>query len=171
QVIDPPGRLRLVVEDLSELAPADRPKAVQARMREHLRAPFDLAKGPLLRTALLRLAAGNHILLITMHHIVSDGWALGVLLREIGALDGAFVRGRPPPLPELPIQYADYALWQRDWLKGEVLERQVAYWRERLAGAPAGLALPTDRRRPAAQSFAGAAVSFALPRALTTEVV
>ena len=89
-----------------------------------------------------------------MHHIVSDGWSLGVLYRELGALYGAFAAGEPSPLPELPVQYADYALWQRRWLSGEVLERQLGYWREQLAGAPAQLTLPTDRPRPAVQTAA-----------------
>ena len=96
-----------------------------------------------------------------MHHIVSDGWSMGVLIREIGALYTAYVQDRPSPLPELAVQYADYALWQREWLRGEVLERQVAYWKEQLSGAPAALDLPTDRPRPAVQSF-GAGYGFAL---------
>jgi amino acid adenylation domain-containing protein len=168
QVIDPPGQLRLVVENLSELGPAERQKVAQARIREHLQTPFDLAKGPLLRASLLHLAARNHVLLLTMHHIVSDGWSLGVLLREIGTLYAAFVQGRPSPLSGLPIQYADYALWQRDCFAGDGLARQVAYWKQQLAGVPARSELPADRPRPPVQSFAGATVGFVLPVALTT---
>jgi hypothetical protein len=105
-----------------------------------------------------------------MHHIVSDGWSMGVLIREVGALYAAFSQGRPSPLPELPIQYADYAVWQRDWLKGEVLAKQVGYWREQLSGAPAALELPTDRVRPAVQSYRGGQHGFALPGELTASL-
>ena len=129
--------------------------------REALR-PFDLERGPLFRVVLLRLAApsageeAEHALLLTMHHIVSDGWSMGVLARELTALYAAFLAGRPSPLPELEIQYADFALWQRRRLQGEVLAAELAYWRDQLAGAPV-LELPTDRPRPPVQSFRGGA--------------
>ncbi|MBA2672674.1 non-ribosomal peptide synthetase, partial [Ramlibacter sp.] len=123
---------------------------------------FDLSTGPLIRGCLLVLGDAEHVLLITMHHIVSDGWSLGVLTRELGALYGAFAEGRDDPLPPLPIQYADYATWQREWLEGEVLQRQGDYWRDRLAGAPALLELPTDHPRPAQQDQRGAVVGFTL---------
>src|SRR5258708_33733641 len=96
---------------------------------EDARRPFDLSRGPLLRKVLIRLAPEEHVLLVTMHHIVSDGWSLGLFVRELGALYQAYCQGRPSPLPELAVQYADYAVWQREWLRGEVLERQVAYWK------------------------------------------
>ncbi|MFL6262093.1 MAG: amino acid adenylation domain-containing protein, partial [Thermoanaerobaculia bacterium] len=131
--------------------------------------PFDLAAGPLLRPALLKLAAEEHALLLTFHHIVADAWSLEVLLRELATLYPAFSAGRPSPLPELPVQYADFALWQRSWLHGDILETQLAYWRERLAGVPV-LQLPGDRRRPAVQSFRGAMAPFALPEALSAAV-
>ena len=105
-----------------------------------------------------------------MHHIVSDGWSIGVLIREVGALYAAFVQGQPSPLAELPVQYADYAIWQRGWLQGEVLEKQVSYWREHLKGAPAALELPTDRPRPAVQSYRGAHHGIALPAELTASL-
>ncbi|HEY3569188.1 MAG TPA: amino acid adenylation domain-containing protein, partial [Thermoanaerobaculia bacterium] len=127
------------------------------------RRPFDLERGPLLRTTLVRLGDEEHLLLSSMHHIVSDGWSLTVLVREVGALYRAFALGEPSPLPELPVQYADYAVWQRDRLRGEALSAQVAYWRERLAGAPALLRLPLDRPRPAVQRFRGARVDAWLP--------
>src|SRR3712207_2447474 len=101
-----------------------------------------------------------------MHHIVSDGWSMGVFLRELGALYGAFSSGSPSPLPELPIQYADYALWQRQWLQGEVIDEQLTYWKEQLAELPA-LELPTDHPRPAVQTHRGARRSLALPESLT----
>jgi amino acid adenylation domain-containing protein len=170
QVVDPPGRFRFAVEDLSHLPPVSRAAVLQARQRGDAQAPFDLMAGPLFRAKLLRLAADDHVLLVAMHHIVSDGWSIAVLIRELGALYAAFATGQPSPLAELPVQYADYALWQRGWLHGAVLERQVGYWRDRLAGAPGALELPTDGPRPAVQSFAGAAVSFVLPHELTTAV-
>ncbi|MFL5539196.1 MAG: non-ribosomal peptide synthetase, partial [Longimicrobiaceae bacterium] len=111
---------------------------------------------------LLRLGAEDHVLLLSMHHIVSDGWSMGVLQRELGALYAAYRDGRESPLPELPVQYADYAVWQREHLRGDVLERQLSYWRERLAGAPELLELPTDRPRPAVQTYRGATVPMEL---------
>src|SRR5262249_1797695 len=104
---------------------------------------------------------------VTVHHVVSDGWSIGVFARELAALYEAFAAGRPSPLPELAVQYADYALWQRDWLQGEVLARQLAYWKEHLRGAPTLLELPSDRPRPPVQSFRGEHLSFTLPRELT----
>ncbi len=117
---------------------------------------FNLATGPLLRATLLRLAPTDHLLLLTMHHIISDGWSLGILVRELSALYVASTTGQPSPLPPLPIQYADFASWQHAWLSGEEKEGQLDYWRQHLAGAPALLELPTDRPRPAVQTFAGA---------------
>jgi amino acid adenylation domain-containing protein len=118
--------------------------------------PFDLEQGPLLRAAVVRLGERDHLLLLTLHHIVSDGWSAGILLRELETLYESAFLSRPSPLPELPVQYADFAEWQREWLKGEVLEGLLGYWREQLAGAPPVLELPSDRARPAIQSFRGA---------------
>ena len=112
---------------------------------------FDLERGPLIRGRLIRLAEDEHALLLTMHHIVSDGWSIGVLINELSALYGAFLRGQDDPLPELDIQYADYAVWQRQWIEGDILQQQGAYWRTALAGAPALLELPTDHLRPSWQ--------------------
>jgi amino acid adenylation domain-containing protein len=131
--------------------------------------PFDLAEGPLLRTTLLRLAADDHVLLLTLHHIASDGWSLGVLTRELTALYETFAREAPSPLPELALQYSDFAHWQRQWLSGEVLERQLAYWRKALAGVEP-LQLPTDRKRPASPSHRGAATHRLLPAAVSADV-
>ncbi|HVR97733.1 MAG TPA: amino acid adenylation domain-containing protein, partial [Thermoanaerobaculia bacterium] len=137
------------------------PPTLQAAEEERLLAaealrPFDLERGPLLRTLLLRRAAGEWVLMLSMHHIVADGWSLGVLLRELDALYGAAVSGEPSPLPELAVQYADFALWQREWLQGEALEGELAYWRQRLAGRPSVLELPTDWPRPTMPGFRGA---------------
>jgi amino acid adenylation domain-containing protein len=162
QVIAPFGGFALPVEDLSGLGEADRDAAVVRRAGEEARRPFDLSAGPLFRARLLRLGAGEHVLLLSMHHIVSDGWSMGVLYRELAALYAAYREGRASPLPELAVQYADYAVWQREQGEGAVLERQLAYWRERLAGAPELLELPTDRPRPAVQTFRGAIVPVEL---------
>ncbi|HEX9939796.1 MAG TPA: amino acid adenylation domain-containing protein, partial [Longimicrobium sp.] len=158
QVIVPFGGFALPVEDLSALGEADREAAVTRRAGEEAARPFDLSAGPLFRAALLRRGDEDHVLLLSMHHIVSDGWSLGVLQRELGALYAAYREGRESPLPELAVRYADYAVWQREQLAGGVLERQMAYWRERLAGAPELLELPTDHPRPAVQTYRGASV-------------
>ncbi|HEX8242563.1 MAG TPA: condensation domain-containing protein, partial [Longimicrobium sp.] len=156
QVIAPFAGFALPVEDLSGLGEADREAALRRRVGEEARRAFDLSAGPLFRAALLRLGAEDHVLLLSMHHIVSDGWSMGVLDRELAALYAAYREGRESPLPEPGVQYADYAVWQREHLRGEVLERQLSYWRERLADAPALLELPTDHPRPAVQTFRGA---------------
>ncbi|WP_233592127.1 condensation domain-containing protein, partial [Corallococcus sp. AB011P] len=132
-----------------------------------MRRPFDLRTGPLLRTLLFKLAEHEHVLVVTMHHIVSDGWSLGVLVREVSALYAAFSASQPSPLPALPVQYADYADWQRRTLAGETLRQEMAYWEAKLSGAPAVLELPTDFPRPAVRSTAGATLGFTLSRELT----
>jgi amino acid adenylation domain-containing protein len=157
QVIAPPPRrwfLRRI--DLTALPAGARSAEARRLGQQEAERPFQLASGPLLRAVLVGAGAGRHALLLSMHHIVSDGWSMGVLVREIAALYGAAVASRPSPLPALPIQYADFAVWQRSWLAGEVLARQVAYWRQRLAGAPAALDLPLDRPRPPHHSDRGA---------------
>ncbi|HVS00902.1 MAG TPA: amino acid adenylation domain-containing protein, partial [Thermoanaerobaculia bacterium] len=156
QVVAPARRGMPPVVDLGGLPEAERQaETVRLSLEESLR-PFDLAAGPLLRVALLRLAAESHIAVVGLHHIVSDGWSIGMLTRELGTLYEAFSAGRPSPLLELAVQYADFAVWQRGWLQGEALESQLAYWRERLAGAPALLELAADRPRPAVQGLRGA---------------
>ena len=147
QVVAPPGAggppgLRpapaLIEEvDLSHLPPAERAPAARRLAAAEARRPFDLLRGPLLRATLARLHEGEHVLLLTVHHIVADGWSLGILLRELESLYGGYVEGRLPSLPDLPLQYADFAVWQRRWLQGTVLEGQLRYWREQLAGPPA----------------------------------
>ena len=138
------------------------------RQRERKRsAAFDLAHGPLLRLRLLRLGAEEHVLLLTMHHIISDGWSMSVLIREVAALYEAYASGASSPLAELPIQYADFAVWQREWLGSGVLEQQLEYWRQQLGGELPLLELPSDRARPAVQSNRGARQMFQLPAAVT----
>ncbi|HET7230631.1 MAG TPA: amino acid adenylation domain-containing protein [Longimicrobium sp.] len=134
----------------------DAEDAARLRAEAFARTPFDLARGPVLRAELLRIAAADHVLLVATHHVAADGWSMGIFFRELAALYAESVEGRPAALPDLPVRYADYAAWQRAWLTGERLERQVGWWRERLAGAPAVLELPTDRPRPPVQSFRGA---------------
>lgn len=156
--------------DLSRLPLREREQEARRLLDDEARRPFDLAKGPLLRVSILNLGTKaqmgerEYIVAFTLHHIVSDGWSRGVLIREFVTLYEAFVAGRPSPLPELAIQYADYAAWQRNWLRGEVLAQQLAYWRKALAGAPGGLELPTDRPRPAVQSHGGATHEFNVPK-------
>ncbi len=166
QVISPAMDTKLPVEDLSGLPQAEREAEAKRLALEEKRRPFDLERGPLFRARLLRPGEEEHVLLISMHHVVSDGWSMGVFWRELGALYGAFSIGGPSPLPELPIQYADYALWQRQWLRGEALDGQLGYWKEQLAELPT-LELPTDHPRPAVQTHRGARRSLALPESLT----
>jgi len=156
----------LIEHDLSGLPAATRQRRIEEISACEAGEPFDLSSGPLIRGQLLQLGQEDHLLLITQHHIVSDGWSSGVMVREIAALYGAFSQGRPSPLPALQIQYADYAVWQRQWLQGEALQAQIEFWKSQLAGAPDLLALPTDRPRPGIQSYAGAHVELRLPGAL-----
>jgi len=166
QQVLPPSPLALPVVELQALPADAQARELERRLREETLRPFDLAEGPLLRPTLYRLGREDHVLQLVMHHIVSDGWSLGVLVRELAALYEAFSAGRPSPLPELPIQYADFASWQRSEAQQSLLEEQRAYWTKALAGLPSLLALPTDRSRPAEQSHRGATVPFEVPRAL-----
>jgi amino acid adenylation domain-containing protein len=166
QVISPAGLLALPVIDLSRLPNPERNGEALRWASKEAQRPFDLAHGPLLRSTLLRLGETEHLLQVILHHIVADGWSLGVLIREIGALYSAFGNGCPSPLPTLPIQYADFAVWQRQWLQGERLERPLNYWKERLRGLTT-LELPTDRPRPVIQSYQGTTHPFELSRELS----
>lgn len=166
QVIAPLLTLTLPIVDLRELPETEREIEVQRLARSEARRPFDLAEGPLVRATVLRLGENEHVGLLIMHHIVSDGWSTGILIREMALLYQAFCSGRPTPLPELPVQYADFAHWQRQWLEGKVLETQLGYWKQQLLGAPPLLKLPTDRPRPAIQTFRGASQSLLLPKAV-----
>ncbi|MEN3385364.1 MAG: hypothetical protein V7608_5408, partial [Hyphomicrobiales bacterium] len=160
QIIDSPWPVNLapVTLDLDQ---------ARDRARKVMDEPFDLAKDRLLRCELLRLATDDHVLVLAMHHIVSDGWSMGVLFRELGSLYASFCAGDASPLKPLPLQYADYAAWHRGWVSERMLQPQLAYWTARLADAPAGLDMPTDRPRPARQSFRGAVHRFEVGRELT----
>jgi hypothetical protein len=164
QVIDPPSSEVLQVTDLSALAPAAREARAQALTHAHARQPFDLAAGPLFRAGVLRLAADEHVLLVNVHHIASDGWSVGVFHRDLATAYGACIRGAEPGWPALPIQYADYAVWQRAWLQGPVLAAQLAYWQRQLADLRP-LELPTDRPRPPVASYQGAQLAVETWRA------
>ncbi|MEP7013801.1 MAG: condensation domain-containing protein, partial [Acidobacteriota bacterium] len=156
QTVLPAVPFHLAVVDLSGLAAIEREASAQRLVEDEAGRPFDLERGPLLRGAVLRLAPEDHVVEVTLHHIVGDGWSMGILVREIVALYPAFAEGRPSPLAELPVQYTDFSAWQRSWLVGEVLEREIDFWRVQLAGLPALLDLPTDRPRPAVRSSEGA---------------
>ncbi|MEV6869097.1 condensation domain-containing protein, partial [Streptosporangium subroseum] len=162
QVIDPPAGLGLGVVDLT--GEPDGMVRAQEMVAADAVAPFDLAVGPLFRGRLIRLGSDDHVLSLCLHHVVSDEWSANVLRRELSALYGAFSRGEASPLSPLAVQYGDFAVWQRDWLQGEVLEGQLGYWRERLGGASV-LELPTDRPRPAVRSSTGASVPLEVPEA------
>ncbi|HSF43792.1 MAG TPA: amino acid adenylation domain-containing protein [Thermoanaerobaculia bacterium] len=170
QVIRPAAPFELPLVDLSGLPEPPRESLLLSLAEEEARRPFDLARGPLLRGVLLRLAEEEHAVALTVHHIASDGWSMGILVQEVMALYGAFAAGSPSPLPELPVQYADFAAWQQSWLCGDILEEEISFWRRQLAGLPPLLALPTDRPRPAVQSFRGASRPVRLPVELAREV-
>lgn len=166
QIISPILTLALPIVDL-QLLSKDKLKAeVQRLVTEEQARPFDLANDPLVRVTLLQLDEAQYVLLFTMHHIVCDQWSFGVIIREIVALYKAFFRDKPSSLPKLPIQYIDFAIWQRQWLQGEVLEAQVSYWKQQLSGAPALLELPTDHPRPPIQTNRGAKQSLVLSKSL-----
>jgi amino acid adenylation domain-containing protein len=169
QVIAPQQEAYLPVVDLAGMGETEREAEVERLSREEAHRPFDLATGPLLRTTLLRLGEEEYVLLLTMHHIVSDGWSVGVLVRDLTTLYSAYVTGSAPPLEGLPVQYADYAAWQREWLRGEALETQLTYWRGQLAGAPR-LELPADFARPPLPTGRGAKLHFQFPPALAEQL-
>ncbi|HEY7817324.1 MAG TPA: condensation domain-containing protein, partial [Vicinamibacteria bacterium] len=169
QAIAAVAPVAMPVIDLSTLRPAARERATQALAGDEATGPFDLARGPLIRIRLLRLGEAEHVAFVTMHHIVADGWSMGVLTREVGALYHAFSRGLPSPLPELNVQYADFASWQREWLEGEVLREEIDHWKAQLEGTPP-LELPTDRPRPAVSTFRGGKHLFALPASVASRL-
>ncbi|HVR96291.1 MAG TPA: amino acid adenylation domain-containing protein, partial [Thermoanaerobaculia bacterium] len=168
QVVLPSVAVALPVVDLRGIPAAE--GEIVRLVGDEARRPFDLEHGPLLRAALLATGEDEHVALLTMHHIVSDAWSMGVLVRELGTLYTAYAAGRPSPLPALAVQYPDFAVWQRRWLAGEVLEAELAWWRERLAGAPPALDLPTDRPRPAVATVRGNNVPFRLADGLRRDL-
>ena len=164
ELIHPAQKIAIPVVDLSGLAEAERGAEVSCLVREEARHSFDLQELPLLRVSVIRLGLEEHVLLLTMHHIVSDGWSVGVMVREVAALYAAYSAGNPSPLLELPVQYADFASWQRGWMAGEVLENQLDYWRRRLAGNLPKLLMPTDHARPSKPSFRGTTCVYAISK-------
>ncbi|SFN56516.1 non-ribosomal peptide synthetase [Xenorhabdus japonica] len=161
-IADADRGFNLTIKDFSLLTETEKQAAIDEAAQFETNHPFDFALEPLIRGQLLKLTQDEYVLLLTQHHMISDGWSLNVLIYELTTLYRAFIQGQDDPLPALTVQYADYALWQRQWLQGEVLEKQVNFWREALQGAPALLELPTDRTRPAVQSYRGDQVAFTL---------
>ncbi len=170
QVIAPELRVELPIIDLTDLPAEDREAEALRLAKEEAQLPFDLTRGPLMRVHLIRIDAQNHVVIFTMHHIIADGWSMGVLIREVAILYEAFSKGLPSPLPELPIQYADFAFWQRQWLKDEVLDAQVNFWKQQLAGSQPLLELPADRPRPPIQTYNGNTLAFSLPPELGQKI-
>ena len=166
QVVEPEMKLDMPVSDVRRLPREEREREARRLGGELAREPFDLSSLPLARAMLVRTGEQEHVLLFTMHHIVSDGWSVGVLARDVAALYRARLKGEAAALPELTIQYADYAVWQRGWLQGEVYETQLDYWKRQLAGEIPALQLPADRPRPALQTFRGSREQFAVPAAV-----
>jgi amino acid adenylation domain-containing protein len=170
QVIVPGLAVNIHVDDITHFSAELREAEVQRRAQQEVQRPFNLEQAPLLRIHLFKLAPGEHVLLAIMHHIISDGWSLGIFVRELTELYGAFSKGQPSPLPSLEIQYADYAVWQRESLSGERLQEHLGYWKSQLAGAPPVLMLPTDRPYPRKQSYQGRKLAITLSAALTANL-
>jgi amino acid adenylation domain-containing protein len=163
QSILPSLTVPLVSQNLTSIPEAERENRARSIAMEESLHPFDLSQAPLVRAHLLRLGREDHVLQLTMHHIISDAWSAGIFLQEMSALYEAFCSGNASPLPELKVQYADYAAQERTWLQGEVLEKQLAFWRDRLKGVPPVLELPLDHDRPTARTFAGSCEMFYIP--------
>ncbi|MCY7283313.1 MAG: amino acid adenylation domain-containing protein, partial [Cyanobacteria bacterium CAN_BIN43] len=170
QVIHQSGSWQMTSIDLQHLPVSTREEKIQQLAAVEAEQPFALDTDPLMRAKLLLVSATERILLLTMHHIISDGWSMGLFVKEIAALYSAFVQGESSPLPELTIQYADFAVWQRQWLQGETLDRQLGYWQQQLADIPELSQLPTDRPRPSVQTYQGATESFTLGQELTEQL-
>ena len=169
-MVAPPAPIAILVRDLTALTPEARPDEAQRLAAAYAAAPFDLARGPLLRVTLIRLSADDHLLVLTLHHLITDGWSTGILLRELAAGYTAHLQHRPHLDAPLPLQYAEFAAWQRDWLATPARDTLLTYWRDVMAGAPPVLTLPTDRMRPESQRFRGALHPFVVPSALTHAV-
>ena len=171
QMIQPARPCAIPLIDLSDLPEPERSVCCERLVRAEALAPFDLSSGPLLRVQLVRLQPMEHVVALTMHHIISDGWSQGVLVREVSQFYRAYAAGREPHVPELEVQYADYAAWQREWLTGAVLDQQMAYWREQLSGSSGVLEILGDRVRPAIASHHGGVEGFEIGEALTESLL
>ncbi|HVG20234.1 MAG TPA: amino acid adenylation domain-containing protein, partial [Blastocatellia bacterium] len=167
QLITPPGGVRLATLDLTALPAEEREERARREARLEAAAGFDLERGPVMRAKAVRVSEEEVVVLVTMHHICTDGWSMGVFMREMGRLYESYRRGEGSPLEELPIQYADYAIWQREWMRTEEFDKQMSYWRQQLEGAPTVLELPTDRARPAVQSNRGGSEAVWIDERLT----
>ena len=170
QIIQTQTNWTVSVIDWQDVPITEQEIALQQLAQQKAIQPFDLASEALIKATLVILSETEHTLLVCMHHVVSDGWSMGVFIQELAALYNAYSQGQPSTLAPLPIQYADFAIWQRNWLQGDVLQTQLSYWQQQLAAAPALLSLPTDRPRPAVQTFAGAYQEFALSLELTSKL-
>lgn len=170
QRVAPFTPMSLRTMNVSDVPQADHSSTLTQLAADERQQPFDLARGPLIRALLVALGEQEHALLLTLHHIVSDGWSMGILCREMQTLYDAFASGTPAPLPALPVQYADFSVWQREHLEGEALDEQLSYWRTQLANVSSVLELPSDRRRPEIASFRGGRVTFDLPVELTQQL-
>jgi len=164
------GSLELKIDNLRETAQVERQARTKIIEGSELAAHFDLEVGPLIRARLIQLSDLENVLLITMHHIVSDGWSLGIIQRELSELYSGYLEGRGDGLPHLPYQYGDYVRWEQQWLQGSRLDRQLSYWKKRLEGAAPRLELPTDRPRPAEQTYRGASIPIEIDPALASKL-
>ncbi|MEG4044871.1 amino acid adenylation domain-containing protein [Microcoleus sp. Pol17_C1] len=162
--------LKILEIDLRSLPETERSREVERLIAAEAKLAFDLSQAPLLRAKLLHLSDSNWVLLLSTHHIIFDGWSMGIFIQELATFYQAFCTGKPSPLPEQSVQYADFASWQRQWLQGEVLETQLAYWKKQLGGNLPVLNLPTDRPRSAVQTFRGAVHKFTIPKAIAEEI-
>ena len=171
QIISPSATLALPLIDLEKATLVEQQAQSAQIVKQIARQPFDLTKNPLMRTTLIKWSDSKHLLVLSMHHMITDGWSMGIFLRQIGTFYEACSQHGRPSIEPLPIQYADFAVWQHEWLQGEILEKQLAYWKQQLAEAPLMLALPTDRPRPAVQTFDGRREPVSIPPALTNALV
>ncbi|MEB3279245.1 MAG: amino acid adenylation domain-containing protein [Lyngbya sp.] len=170
QVISPQATLKISVVDLQEFSEKEQLEQLQFVATQDQLQAFDLTQELLLRVTLVQLNSESYALLLTMHHIIGDGWSLGVFIKELSSLYQSFLVGEPSPLPELPIQYADFTIWQRQWFQDGALQTQINYWKQQLADAPPLLELPTDQPRPSVQTFRGECFSFQLDAKLTASL-
>jgi amino acid adenylation domain-containing protein len=170
QIIDPPFDLELKMVDISKVAEEQRHKQAELLLREDAQRPFSLVNGPLIRASLVQVNEDEYIALLVIHHIAADGLSMMILIQELASFYSQFTNGTSAELKTLPVQYADYAIWQRNWLTGEILDEQLNYWKSQLIGSPPLLELPTDRPRPAVKTFTGASLTFQLPDSLSVKI-